>query len=99
MHVPWVVDDVDAGHGSHGRVANDRVLGDKHEVAHGSKLSAASEAVAVDLRYHGLRELPDLPVAAEQVLRPLPLARVNGPHIRQSTAPLDVVAVVLRLAD
>ena len=99
MHVPGVVNDVDRGHGANGRVANDGVFSHEHEVAHGREFGAAGEAVAVHLRDDGLGQFPDLPVAAEQVLGPLPLARVDGADARQPAALFDIVAVVLCLRD
>jgi hypothetical protein len=66
---------VGRAHQPYRRIADLRILGDKHHVARGRKLRAAGKAVAVHLRDHRLCKVPDGEPAVDHVARPLSRAR------------------------
>src|SRR5262249_39693357 len=78
---------------AHGGVADLRVLGDVDEVAARRELAPAGEAVAVHLRDHGLREVPDPHPAGGHVARPVAVAAggVDG-RLQARVAARELVA-------
>ena len=86
--------EVHVGHAEpHRRVAHLRVLGHVDEVATGRELARAREAVAVHLRDHRLREIPDAHPALGDVARPRALAaRRVVRHLEAFVAAAEVVA-------
>ena len=74
-----MVDDVHARKRPHRRIADLAVLRGEHKVAEGDELGGAGETIAVNLRDHRLKQVPDRRVGVNEAARPLsrPLRHIS----------------------